>query len=229
MRPRPWGVRSRLAALAILILGGVYASRHLDVRQAWASIDALGVWAPLAFCVAYAVAAASMVPGTLLTLAAGAKWGPVEGLIYVILGSNLGANLAFGLGRSLARGWVARRVAQRPRFAAVERAVAEEGWKVVALLRLSPVFPYNVLNYALSLTAVRWPAYALATFAGMLPGTVLFVYLGSLVQVATRPQTRTPWEWGLFALGLAATLAATVLITRAARRALAQRWDNHPE
>jgi uncharacterized membrane protein YdjX (TVP38/TMEM64 family) len=92
--------------------------------------------------------------------------------------------------------------------------------KIVALLRLSPVFPFNVLNYALSLTRVRWRDYALASLVGMLPGTAMFVYLGSVVQLAARPQGRSPLEWALFAAGLAATVTATLLVTRAARRAL---------
>ena len=215
--------------LVLAAAGGlVWLLAWVDVRQAWPWIEALGLWAAPAFCLAYALGSAAMLPGTVLTLAAGAKWGPAEGLLYVVIGSNLGANLAFGLGRFAARGWVARLIARRPRFAAVEEAVAADGWKIVALLRLSPVFPFNVLNYALSLTGIRWIDYASASLIGMLPGTALFVYLGSLVQVAARPQGRTPMEWVLFAAGLAATVAVTRIVTRAARRALAARLSDAP-
>jgi len=206
------------AAVAVLLLSRV------EWGQAWAWLERLGPWAPVAFCLLYAAATAGLVPGTVLSLAAGAQWGPVEGLLYVVLGSNLGANLAFGIGRFMARDWVVRLVSARPRFAAVEQAVAGEGWKIVMLLRLSPVFPFNVLNYGLSLTSVRWRDYAWASFVGMLPGTAMIVYLGSLVQVAVRPEGRTPLEWGLFVAGLAATAGVTILVTRIARRALQERW-----
>jgi len=201
----------------------------VDLAGVWAWVDGLGGWGPVVFCLLYAVAAVVMIPGSVLTLAAGAKWGPVEGLIYVVVASNLGANLAFGIGRFVARAWVVKLVAKRPHFAAVDEAVGEEGWKLVGLLRLSPVFPFNVLNYALSLTRVSWFDYAVATLVGMLPATMLFVYLGSVVQLATATRARSPLEWGLFALGLAATVAATVMVTRAARRALRRRLGEGPK
>lgn len=196
---------------------------RVDLEQSWKWIDSLGPWGPLAFCGLYAAATAGMVPGSVLTLAAGAKWGPIEGLVYVIIGSNLGANLAFGIGRFAAQAWVARLVHAHPRFSAVEQAVAAEGWKIVALLRLSPVVPFNLLNYALSLTRIRWKDYATASFLGMLPATAMFVYLGSVVDAAVRPQGRTPLEWALLAAGLAATVAVTWVVTRAARGALQSR------
>lgn len=218
--PRPAARWLRPAAAAVLAAGAVWLATRIDLNRAWSWIDQLGPWGPVVFCALYGAATVGMLPATLLTLAAGAKWGPLEGLAYVVAASNFGANLAFVLGRFAARGWVARLIAGRPRFAAIDAAVGAEGWKIVALLRLSPVFPFNVLNYALSLTRIRWRDYALASLAGMLPGTALFVYLGSVVQVATRPQERTPLEWGLFAAGLAATVAVTVVVTRSARRAL---------
>jgi uncharacterized membrane protein YdjX (TVP38/TMEM64 family) len=193
---------------------------RFDVRQVGPRLDQLGPWGPVVFCVVYAVATVGLLPGTVLSLAAGAKWGAVEGLIYVIIASNLGANLAFGLGRSLLRPWIVRLIAGRPGLAVVEQAVVAEGWKVVFLLRLSPVVPFNILNYALSLTGVRWREYALATLAGMLPGTVMIVNLGAAIQAAVRPQGRSPLEWALLVGGLAATVAVTVVITKAARRAL---------
>lgn len=223
--------RARWIRPALLLVGVAMAiglATRVDLRQAWPWIEQLGPWAPLAFCVMYVVATAGLLPGTVLTLAAGAQWGPVEGLFYAVVGSNLGANLAFGIGRFVARGWVMRLVAGRPRFAAVEEAVAAQGWKIVALLRLSPVFPFNVLNYALSLTRIRWSEYALASLAGMLPGTAMVVYLGSVVQVAARPHGRTPLEWGLFAAGLVSTVAVTLLVTRVARRALHTRLPEAP-
>ena len=214
---KSWGA----AAVGLLVLVGVMAT--VDVRRGWEWVDSLGAWAPVAFCLLYAGATAGMLPGSLLTLAAGAKWGPVEGLVYAIIASNLGANTAFGIGRIAAREWVSRLVERRPAFAAVEKAVAEEGWKIVLLLRLSPVFPFNVLNYALSLTSIRWRAYAPATLLGMLPGTALFVSIGSAVEAVARPRERGLADWIVLGAGLAATVVVTVLVTRTARRALAAR------
>jgi len=210
----------RPVGVVVALVLGVMVLRRLDVDRGWAWIDSLGPWAPAAFLGIYALAAAAMVPGSLLSLAAGAKWGVWEGMMYVVIGSNLGANAAFWLGRLLAGGWVSRLVAKRPHFAAVEEAVAVEGWKVVALLRLSPVIPFNMLNYGLSLTRIRWGAYAVATFFGMLPGTAVMVTAGAAVGAAIRPEGRSPLEWGMMAVGLVATVAVTVVLARAARRAL---------
>lgn len=208
-----------LGVVAVLLTVALW----LDVDQAWRWVDQLGPWGPAAFCGLYAVATVGMVPGSLLTLAAGAKWGPIEGLVWVVAGSNLGANLAFLTGRWVARAWVMKLVRHRPSMAAIDEAVGAGGWKMVMLLRISPVFPFNVLNYALSLTRIRWREYAVATFVGMLPGTALFVYLGSVVQLATRPTGRSPLEWAVFAGGLAATVAVSVMVTRLARGALRKR------
>jgi len=225
-RPAAWKSWA-LAVAGLLLLVAVMAT--LDVRRGWEWVDSLGGWAPVAFCLLYVVATAGMLPGSILTLAAGAKWGPFEGLLYAIIAANLGANAAFGIGRLAARGWVSRMVANRPRFAAVEKAVAAEGWKIVLLLRLSPVFPFNVLNYGLSLTSIRWPAYAGATLLGMLPGTALFVSVGSAVEAVARPREKGLAEWGLLAAGLAATVVVTVLVTRTARRALAVHLPDSPD
>ena len=104
--------------------------------------------------------------------------------------------------------------------------MAAEGWRVVALTRLSPVFPFSLLNYAFGLTQVSFRGYLLASWIGMMPGTVMYVYLGSLARLGTGTSQRSPAEWTLYGVGLAATLAVTVLITRIARRALAQRTQN---
>jgi uncharacterized membrane protein YdjX (TVP38/TMEM64 family) len=177
------------------------------------------------YVVLYVVATVLVMPASVLTLGAGFVYGPVYGSLLVVVASNLAALAAFLLGRTTLRGRVARRLEGKPRFAAVDAAVARQGFKVVLLLRLSPVFPFNLLNYALGLTRVRTRDYVLASFLGMLPGTVLYVYLGSLVtSVAqlTRGQRPDAGLSGqvLFWGGLAATVLVTVYLTRLARRAL---------
>ncbi|MCI0743984.1 MAG: TVP38/TMEM64 family protein, partial [Verrucomicrobia subdivision 3 bacterium] len=130
---------------------------------------------------------------------------------------------AFLVGRYLARGWVAKKIEGNASFAAIDRAVADEGWKIVGLTRLSPVFPFSLLNYAFGLTRVKLRDYVLASWIGMMPGTVMYVYLGSLARAGAAGEKKSPAEWALYGVGLLATIAVTVVITRIARRALAKR------
>lgn len=177
------------------------------------------------YAVVYVLAAVFMLPGSVLTLGAGFAYGPLVGTALVSPVSVLAATVAFVLGRTAARGWVARRIAGNPRFAAIDEAVARGGFKIVLLLRLSPVFPFSLLNYALGVSRISLGSFVLASFLGMLPGTFLYVYVGSLVTDASEllssgHHPRSPWAQALYWGGLVATIAVTVLITRIARRAL---------
>jgi uncharacterized membrane protein YdjX (TVP38/TMEM64 family) len=170
------------------------------------------------------VATVAFVPGSLLTLAAGAIFGLGWGTAYVFVAATLGAAAAFLVARHLVRGAVERRLAGDARFAAIDRAIAHEGRRIVFLLRLSPVFPFNLLNYALGLTRVRFADYVVASL-GMIPGTILYVYYGKLAgDVAAlaggAKVEKGPAYWAVLALGLVATAAVTALVTRTARRAL---------
>lgn len=139
----------------------------------------------------------------------------------------LGATAAFVVGRYLAREWVAAKVQGAPRFAAIDQAVAREGWKIVILTRLSPIFPFNLLNYAFGLTRVSLRDYVFASWIGMIPGTLMYVYMGSLAgDLATQgagSRMRSGAEWALSGIGLLATIAVTVYVTRLARAALVRR------
>jgi uncharacterized membrane protein YdjX (TVP38/TMEM64 family) len=213
-----------VAALALVFL----AARRLPLAGAFAWVRAQGPWAPVLFVGLYVLACVLFVPGSLLTLGAGAVFGPVLGTALVSVAATLGATASFLLGRFVARDRLERRLAGHARFAAIGDAVAREGWKIVLLLRLSPAFPFALLNYALGLTRVRLAHYVGASWLGMLPGTALYVYLGSVLGEAllggpAAPRTRTPAEWAFYAVGLAATGAVTWYVTRLARRALAQR------
>ena len=216
-------------------VAGVAAALFLLPLDRWllALVETMrgaGLAGALLYVLAYVAACVLFLPGSVLTLAAGFAYGPVQGTLLVMVASMLGAMAAFVLGRTVLRGRIERRLAGQPRFAAVDRAVAAQGFKVVLLLRLSPLFPFNVLNYALGLTRVPLRTYALASLIGMFPGTLLYVYLGSLVTSAAqlasgqRPQGG-PYGQLLFWGGLVATVLATVLITRTARRALQQTLD----
>ena len=182
--------------------------------------------AAVPFVLFYAFIAVVLLPDSLLTIAAGALFGLARGLILVSIGSMLGATAAFFLGRSLARDWVRRRTERWPKFRALDRAIAQHGFWVVFLTRLSPIIPYGLLNYAYGITTVRVRDYLLASWIGMLPGTLLYVYAGTaaanLAEVirGTTPIGRQSNI--LLWLGLLATIAVIGLLTYFARRELAR-------
>jgi len=219
----PWAkVAIGIAALAAIIALGRSAGGQVQAFAEW--VDALGFWGPVVFIVGYAIAVVAFVPASLLTLAAGAVFGLGAGTAYVFVAATAGASLAFLVSRYLARGAVERRLEGNGRFAAIDNAVGNEGRRIVFLLRLSPVFPFNLLNYALGLTRVRFIDYFVASI-GMLPGTFLYVYSGKAVgDVAALAGGAAPErgasEYVLLGVGLVATAIVTILVTRIARRAL---------
>ena len=209
-------VGRRPPVLRWLVGAGVLGLLYLIAREAgdtlprFASwVDGLGYWGPLVFVAGYALAVVAMVPGAILTLAGGAIFGLLEGTLYVFAAAFLGSAAAFLVARHLARGAVERRLGGHPRFASIDRAVAQEGLKIVFLLRLSPVFPFNLLNFGLGLTQIRFRDYLTASL-GMIPGTVLYVYYGKVVgDVAALAGgvavDRDAAYYAVMGLGLAAT------------------------
>ena len=215
--------------VAVVALGrslGGYVPRFAE----W--VDSLGPLGPIAFVAGYAAAVVAFVPGSVLTLASGAIFGLVEGTAYVFFAAVLGSTGAFLIARHGARAAIERRIEGDERFAAIDRAVGREGRKIVFLLRLSPVFPFNLLNYALGLTRVGLMDYLIASF-GMLPGTVLYVYTGKLIgdvaAVAGGAEIeRGLGDWVVLGVGLAATLFVTLYVARIARRALDEATGESP-
>lgn len=213
-----------LAALAGLVFLGRAAGDQIPRFAAW--VDGLGLWGPAVFIGGYALAVVAFVPASLLTLAAGAIFGLGPGTLYVFVAAVIGSCLAFLVARHLARRVVERRLEGNQRYAAIDRAVGEQGRRIVFLLRLSPAFPFNLLNYALGLTRVRFADYALASF-GMLPGTLLYVYSGKVAGDVAALAGGAEMSGGsgrtaLLIVGLVATVVVTALVTRIARRALAE-------
>lgn len=211
-----------VVGLAALIVLGRQAGGYVPQFAQW--VNSLGVWGPIVFILGYTVAAVAFVPGSLLTLAAGAIFGLAQGVVYVFIAAVLGSSAAFLVSRYLARAAIEHRLASNARFAAIDRAVGAQGRKIVFLLRLSPVFPFNLLNYALGLTKVRFTDYLVAS-VGMLPGTLLYVYYGKLAgDVAALAGGAAPEKgagyYAVLILGLVATVVVTTLVTRTARRAL---------
>ena len=208
--------------VAALVVLARYTGQYIPALATW--VEQQGAWGPAAFIAVYAGAVLAFVPGALLTLAGGAIFDLFWGTIYVFIAAVLGSSGAFLVARYLARGAVERRLAGNQRFAAIDDAIGEQGLKIMFLLRLSPAFPFSLMNYAIGLTRIRFRDYLLASF-GMLPGTVLYVYYGKLVgDVAALSSGAAPergasyYAW--LGLGLAATVAVTVIVTRIARRAL---------
>jgi uncharacterized membrane protein YdjX (TVP38/TMEM64 family) len=223
-----------LALLVILfILGIVFLP---DLRDGLADFlhwaEHLGDWGLVILVAVYVLAAVLLFPGSILTLGIGALYGVVKGFIAVSLGSVLGAAAAFLVGRKLARGWVEQKVAGNPRFRALDQAVGAAAFKIVLLTRLSPVFPYTLLNYVFGLTRVRFRDYLLASWLGMIPGTLMYVYLGSLAgNLARAASGRVEEDVGqqaLFYGGLVVTVVVTIYVTHIARRALRQAIPESP-
>ena len=188
-------------------------------------VDSLGAVGAIAFIIIYILATVAFFPGSILTLGAGVVFGLVLGSFYVFIGATIGATVAFLVGRYLARGWVAEKIQGNSKFQAIDEAVGREGLKIVLLTRLSPVFPFNLLNYAYGVTGVSLKDYLLGS-AGMIPGTIMYVYIGSLAgNLATigtsAPATNPALPWTIRLIGLIATVALTLYVTKIARQALA--------
>jgi len=217
-----------LGAVAFFIgLRAIDAPTHLTHALEW--IAGLGPLGPILFVLLYIVATVAFLPGSILTLGAGAVFGVVQGTIYVSIASTLGATAAFLVGKYLARDWVSKKLEAFPKFKAVDEAVAEGGWRVVGLIRLSPAFPFNLLNYAFGLTQVKLRDYIIASWAGMLPGTIMYVYVGSLAgdlaTLGAGGRAKSPAEWALYGVGLLATVGVTIYVTKIARKALQEKID----
>jgi uncharacterized membrane protein YdjX (TVP38/TMEM64 family) len=201
-----------LALIAALAVAGFLAplGSWIEAFRGW--IEGFGAWGMAVFALTYVLATIAMLPCAPLTVIGGLAWG-VWAFPLVIATALVGASLAFQIGRTLAQDRVRTWVATRPRSAAVIEAVSEQGWKVVLLLRLSPVVPFNVQNYLFGITSIGFVPYALATAVGILPGASLFLSIGAFGHGTVDPDSRT-WNWIFFAVGLAATVVAAALVTR---------------
>ena len=212
-------------AIGLGIAAIVIAARLLPVQEWLKSfetwVQGLGPAGMLLYAAVYVGAVLLFVPGIVLTLGAGFLFGLGWGIVVVSVASTLAAALAFLIARYLARGAVERLARNNPKFAAIDRAIGKEGWKVVALLRLSPLVPFSLSNYLYGLTSVRLGPYVATSWAAMLPATVLYVYLGAAGRTIGEKAPRSPWGWVFLGAGLAATAVVTVLLTRRAQRELA--------
>ena len=222
----------RGVSLLLIVASVILLARALPVDsgvQALQSrISDLGAWAPLIFGVVYAIAATLLIPASALTLAGGAVFGLTVGTLTVWLSATTAAALSFLIARYVARVKVEEIASRNPKFSAIDSAIGEGGWKIVALLRLSPAVPFNLQNYLYGLTAIRfWPCVG-ASAVFMLPGTFMYVYLGhlggqGLAAASGGGAGRSAGQWALLVVGLLATIAVTVYVTRLANNAIKTR------
>lgn len=226
---RPGNAKLLKIVAGVLALGVFFVlTRRLGgyVPELATWVENQGALGPLIFIAAYVVGVVAFLPGALLTLTGGALFDLVEGTVYVFTAAVIGSSLAFLAARYVARGLIEEKLRDHPRFAALDSAVADQGLKIVFLLRLSPAFPFNFMNYALGVTRVRFRDYLIASL-GMLPGTLLYVYYGKLAGDAAALAAGAAVDkdaayYVVLALGLLATLAVTAIVTRLARKALAE-------
>ena len=200
------------------------------IQNVLLQIENLGPWGPIALIAVYVIATVAFISGGLLTLGAGAIFGLGKGAVCAFIGATLGATAAFLVGRYLARGWVSKKIEGNETFKAIDEAVGDEGFKIVSLTRLSPVFPFVLLNYAFGITSVSLRDYVLG-FLGMIPGTFLYTYIGTtfgdLAQLfAGGDRAKSPAEIALLVVGLVATFIVTYIITGIAKKALDSKLSN---
>ncbi len=193
-------------------------------------VDALGIYGPIAYGLAYIAAALAFLPGSAMTLAAAPLFGLAWGLVTVSIASTTAAAAAFLIARYLAREKITAQASKNPKFKAIDRAIGQGGWKIIALLRLSPAMPFSLGNYLFGLTAIRFWPYVLSSWIFMLPGTFMYVYLGHISTEGLRSATgtkqgKTPAEWALLVVGLLATVAVSVYVAKISKKALKEQTN----
>ncbi|OQA06643.1 MAG: TVP38/TMEM64 family inner membrane protein YdjZ [bacterium ADurb.Bin374] len=214
---------SAIAAIALLLFLGFPTRETLEQAQSlFAGTGSVGI---LYYTALYVIGSVLLQPCFPLTLGAGFLYGFPAGFAIALLASTLGAAAAFLTARYLARDWLARRAETDERFRAVDLAVTRDGWRVVLLLRLASVLPYNLVNYTIGMSGIGLGHFVLATWIGRIPITAVHAYLGSisprLTSLGETVQALSPAEIAVYALGWLATLASMVYIGRLARTALA--------
>jgi uncharacterized membrane protein YdjX (TVP38/TMEM64 family) len=225
----------RLIALMAIVIALFLAMRFLPVQQ-WLRgfndwVGQMGVAGIFIFIGVYAIATVLLAPGAILTIGAGVAFGLWKGFLAVSAGATLGASLAFLVARFIARDKVEAIAKRNEKFRKIDNAISKQGAKLVFLLRLSPIIPFNLSNYFYGLTGVKFWPYVLASWLGMMPGTFLYVYIGTAGRAAVSAAAggealKHGWQyWAFLSVGLAATIAATIWVTKIARDALKEKAE----
>jgi uncharacterized membrane protein YdjX (TVP38/TMEM64 family) len=210
-----------------VLLAGIFlfdAESHVASLLDW--VNEQEFWGPVIFTLTYVLVVVLVLPGILFTLGAGFLFGIVKGSLFVIIGETMGATIAFLIARHFFGAGLARFMVSHPRFDLINRSVGREGWKFVLLTRMVPFFPFKLSNYFFGLSRYPLPGFVLGTLFGIIPFTVINVYIGSLAAdlatLGSRNVARSNVEWAMYGLGLVIALATAVYLTRIARRALTE-------
>src|SRR5216110_4013069 len=225
---------ARVLALIAIVVALFLAMKFLPARE-WLRnfndwVGQMGVAGIFIFIGVYAVATVLLAPGVILTIGAGFAFGLWKGFLAVSAGSTFGAALAFLVARSIARDRIEAMAKGNDRFQRIDSAISEQGAKIIFLLRLSPVIPFNLSNYFYGLTAVKFWPYVFASWIGMMPATFLYVFIGTTgkaaVSAAGGEAMKHGWQyWTFVSLGLAATIVVIIWVTKIARDALKKTAD----
>lgn len=219
-KAKPWNLI--VSGIVIVALFGAWFALPVDewlkIFSHW--IEGLGVWGYVLFIGVYVLACLILAPGTPLTIAAGLIFGLAWGFAVVLIGATIGASLAFLVARYLVRDKVKSLLEGKPKFAAVEKAISEDGWKVVLLLRLSPLVPFNLQNYFFGVTEIKFWQYVASTFFGIMPGSLLYLYVGAAGHALSGGGKWGAAQWSFFVAGLIATIVVAVIIGRKAKEKL---------
>src|SRR5437868_12952800 len=210
-----------LVVIALSVLSAILPVKEW-IREFISWVQQLGGVGVVVFIIAYAIATVLFLPGWIFTVSAGLIYGVFGGTLIALTGAVIGASLAFLVARYLLRRSIEELTAKNPRFRAVDQAIGKNGWKIVGLLRLSPLIPFNLSNYFYGITAIPFWQYVLVSAVGMLPGTLLYAYLGAIGRagVSGSAASHNKWQYVLLAIGLIATVAVTILVSRIAKNAL---------
>ena len=210
-----------LVVVALSVLAAVLPVKSW-IREFVEWVQQLGPLGVVIFIAAYALATVLFLPGWIFTVSAGLIYGIAGGTLVALGGAVIGATLSFLIARYLLRRNIEEYANKSPRFGAIDRAIGKEGWKIIGLLRLSPLIPFNLSNYFYGITSVSLGAYVIVSAICMIPGTLLYAYLGALGQagVSGGHGQRSVWQYVLLAVGLVATIAVTILVSRIAKKAL---------
>ena len=226
---------SKNAIVRLIVLIGIVIALFLTMKflpvQQWLRnfnnwVGQMGVAGIFVFIIVYAVGTVLLAPGSVLTIGAGFVFGLWKGFLAVSVGATLGASLAFLIARFIARDKVEEIARRNEKFRKIDNAIGKQGVKLIFLLRLSPVIPFNLSNYFYGLTGVKFWPYVLASWIGMIPGTFLYVYIGvagkaAVITAAGGEAVKHGWQyWTLISFGLAATVVVTIRVTKIARDAL---------
>ena len=234
MRNEKKGAVARLVALTVIVVALFLAMKFLPVQQWLRSfndwVGQMGLAGIFIFIAVYAAATVLLAPGAILTIGAGFAFGLWKGFLAVSAGATLGASLAFLVARFVARDKIEAMARRNTKFQRIDNAIGKQGAKLVFLLRLSPVIPFNLSNYFYGLTAVKFWPYVRASWIGMMPGTFLYVYIGTAgkaaVAAAGGEAVKHGWQyWTFMGIGLVATIVVTIWVTKIARDALKKTAD----